>query len=232
MIDCGEGTQIAFRHTHVNFNRLQAIFISHLHGDHCLGLIGMICTFGLLGRTKPLHIYAPAPLGKMLPPQVEFYARGLEYEVVVHEIDTTQHAVIYEDRTISIETIPLQHRMPCCGYLFREKPTRKQREEGVEGKTYAYCSDTRYIPTLHELVRGVDLLYHEATYGSELQDRAEYYHHSTAAQAAMVARDANAKALLLGHYSQRYTDESVLLNEAQAIFPNSSLSDERMVVEI
>ncbi len=232
MVDCGEGTQIAFRHTKVNFNKLQSIFISHLHGDHCLGLVGMICTFGLLGRIKPLHIFGPAPLERMLKEQVAFYAPGLEYEVVVHEHDTTKSQVIYEDRTISVTTIPLQHRVPCAGFLFQEKPTRKQLETGEQPKSYAYCSDTKYLPELHKLVKGVDLLYHESTYGSEREDSAQYYGHSTAIQAAQVAKDAQVKALLLGHYSKRYADEEVLLTEAKTVFDNTYLSNEKLVFEV
>ena len=270
MVDCGEGTQLALRRTHVHFNKIIAVFISHLHGDHCLGLVGMISTFGLLGRTAPLHIYAPKELGAMLTGQLEFFCHGLDFEVVFHEVDTEKNAVIYDDRSLTVETIPLQHRMPCCGFLFREKPGKRhirrdmidfykipisqlenirsgmdwtdEDGETVENerlttpadpaRSYAYCSDTKYIPTLHELVRDVTMLYHESTYADDNLEKAKLYYHSTARQAAQVARDAHAKSLLLGHYSQRYLDETIILKEAKEIFPNSLLSAEGKVFDV
>lgn len=270
MIDCGEGTQMALRRTHVHFNKIQGVFISHLHGDHCLGLIGMISSFGLLGRTAPLHIFAPKELGEMLPSQLEFYCHGLDFEVVIHDVDTEKQQIIYEDRSLTVESIPLEHRMPCCGFLFREKEGKRHIRRDMidfykipisqienirsgmdwtdeDGEpvpnerlttpadpvhSYAYCSDTRYIPSLHERLKGVTCLYHESTYASDYEDRAKLYYHSTAAQAAQVAKDAGVGMLLLGHYSQRYQNEDVILNEARAIFPNSVLSNERMVFEV
>lgn len=270
MIDCGEGTQMQVRHTHIHFSKIQAVFISHIHGDHCFGLIGMISTFGMLGRTAPLHIYAPAELESILNAQVELFCTGLEYNIVFHALDTTERVVVYEDRSLIVETIPLEHRVPCCGFIFREKPALPHiRRDMIDfynipisqinnikagaGWTtpdgdfvpherltvpadaplsYAYCSDTRYLPHLHELIKGVSTLYHESTYAEDNIEKARIYHHSTAAQAAMVARDANVGKLLLGHYSSRYRDESVLLDEAKAIFPNSYLTNEKLVFDV
>lgn len=270
MIDCGEGTQMQVRHTHIHFSKIQAVFISHIHGDHCFGLIGMISTFGMLGRTAPLHIYAPAELESILNAQVELFCTGLEYNIVFHAVDTTERVVVYEDRSLIVETIPLEHRVPCCGFIFREKPALPHiRRDMIDfynipisqinnikagaGWTtpdgnfvpherltvpadaplsYAYCSDTRYLPHLHELIKGVSTLYHESTYAEDNIEKARIYHHSTAAQAAMVARDANVGKLLLGHYSSRYRDESVLLDEAKAIFPNSYLTNEKLVFDV
>lgn len=270
MIDCGEGTQMQVRHTHIHFSKIQAVFISHIHGDHCFGLIGMISTFGMLGRTAPLHIYAPAELESILNAQVELFCTGLEYNIVFHAVDTAERTVIYEDRSLIVETIPLEHRVPCCGFIFREKPALPHiRRDMIDfynipisqinnikagaGWTtpdgdfvpherlivpadaplsYAYCSDTRYLPHLHELIKGVSTLYHESTYAEDNIEKARIYHHSTAAQAAMVARDANVGKLLLGHYSSRYRDESVLLDEAKAIFPNSYLTNEKLVFDV
>ena len=270
MIDCGEGTQMQVRHTHIHFSKIQAVFISHIHGDHCFGLIGMISTFGMLGRTAPLHIYAPAELESILNAQVELFCTGLEYNIVFHAVDTTERVVVYEDRSRIVETIPLEHRVPCCGFIFREKPALPHiRRDMIDfynipisqinnikagaGWTtpdgnfvpherltvpadaplsYAYCSDTRYLPHLHELIKGVSTLYHESTYAEDNIEKARIYHHSTAAQAAMVARDANVGKLLLGHYSSRYRDESVLLDEAKAIFPNSYLTNEKLVFDV
>ena len=269
MIDCGEGTQMQVRHTHIHFSKIQAVFISHIHGDHCFGLIGMISTFGMLGRTAPLHIYAPAELESILNAQVELFCTGLEYNIVFHAVDT-ERVVVYEDRSLIVETIPLEHRVPCCGFIFREKPALPHiRRDMIDfynipisqinnikagagwttpdgnfvpherltvpadaPRSYAYCSDTHYLPHLHELIKGVSTLYHESTYAEDNIEKARIYHHSTAAQAAMVARDANVGKLLLGHYSSRYRDESVLLDEAKAIFPNSYLTNEKLVFDV
>ncbi|MCR5710923.1 MAG: ribonuclease Z [Prevotella sp.] len=270
MIDCGEGTQMQLRRSRIRFTKLSAVFISHLHGDHCFGLIGMISTFGLLGRTAKLDVYAPAALEQMLDEQMRLYCHGLEFEVVFHVVDTTQQQVIYEDRSLTVESVPLEHRVPCCGFLFKEKPTmphikrdmmdfyhipvsqiynikggadwmtpegevipNSRLVEPVEpARSYAYCSDTRYIPTLHERIKGVTALYHESTYGEDCIQHAEKYYHSTALQAAMVARDAQVGKLLLGHYSSRYEDENVLLEEAKKVFEDSFLCDEQMIFEL
>lgn len=224
IIDCGEGCQIQLRRQHIPFNKIQAIFITHLHGDHCFGLMGVITTFSLLGRTTPLHIYAPKELEGILMQQIDMFCSSLGYTIEFHAVDTTANKVFYEDDVVSITSVPLRHRVPCCGYLFREKSATPH--------SYAYCSDTRYIPTLYEMVRGVECLYHESTYMSAQIDKAEQYFHSTAAQAAQVARDAGVEKLLLGHYSARYNDENLLLEEARAIFPNAQLSQEGMIIEL
>jgi len=270
MVDCAEGTQMQLRRSRIRFTKLSAVFITHLHGDHCFGLIGMISTFGLLGRTGTLSVYAPEALEPMLREQIRLFCRGLEFEVVFHAVDTTRQAVVYEDRSLTVETIPLEHRMPCCGYLFREKetlphirrdmmdfyqiptsqynmikngadwttpegevvPNSRLVEAADAPRSYAYCSDTRYIPTLHERLRHVTVLYHESTYGDDHLAMAEKYCHSTARQAAMVARDAGVGKLVLGHYSSRYEDETVLLDEARTVFANTVLSDEQQVIEV
>lgn len=270
MIDCGEGTQMQLRRSRVGFTKVQAIFISHLHGDHCFGLIGLISTFGMLGRTATLHVYAPAELEPLLKAQMDMFCRGLEFVVEFHAVDTTKNQVVYEDRSLTVETIPLEHRIACCGYLFREKSTLPHiRRDMIDcydiplsqinnikvgadwttpdgdvipnerlvtppdkPRSYAYCSDTRYVPALHRLVEGVDLLYHEATYDSSCADRARLYYHSTASDAARVARDAHVGQLLLGHFSARYENEDGILREAQAIFPNSMLAREGLVVDV
>ena len=270
MLDCAEGTQMQLRRCHVRFTKLSHVFITHLHGDHCFGLIGMISTFGLLGRTATLHIHAPEQLGPILQGQIDFFTHDLGYEIEFHPVDTTRHAVVFEDRSITVESIPLQHRMPTCGYLIREKqglphirremidfykiptsqinnikngadwtpedgeivPNSSLVKSADPARSYAYCTDTKYIPTLHEIVKGVDILYHESTYGEDYIQQAEKYHHSTARQAAMVARDAGVGKLLLGHYSSRYEDENVLLNEAKEVFENSFLTSEMAVFDV
>ena len=270
LVDCGEGTQVQLRRSRLRFTKISAVFITHLHGDHCFGLIGMLSTFGLLGRTARLAIYAPAALENMLKQQMQLFCHDFDYEVDFHAVDTTQQQVIYEDRSLTVETIPLEHRMPCCGYLFREKPSlphirrdmidfyqiptsqinnikagadwttpdgevvKNERlvEPADPPRSYAYCSDTRYIPTLHERIKGVSTLYHESTYGEDNLLMAQKYFHSTARQAALVARDAGVGHLLLGHYSSRYEDEQILLHEAQEVFENTSLTDENTFFDV
>ena len=270
LVDCGEGTQVQLRRSRLRFTKISAVFITHLHGDHCFGLIGMLSTFGLLGRTARLAIYAPAALEDMLKQQMQLFCHDFDYEVDFHAVDTTQQQVIFEDRSLTVETIPLEHRMPCCGYLFREKPSlphirrdmidfyqiptsqinnikagadwttpdgevvKNERlvEPAEPPRSYAYCSDTRYIPTLHERLKGVSTLYHESTYGEDNLLMAQKYFHSTARQAALVARDAGVGHLLLGHYSSRYEDEQILLHEAQEVFENTSLTDENTFFDV
>ena len=270
LVDCGEGTQIQLRHTRLRFTKVSAVFITHLHGDHCFGLIGMLSTFGLLGRTAKLTVYGPAALGPILQQQMNAFCRDFDYEVAFQAVDTTVQQVIYDDRSLTVETIPLEHRLPCCGYLFREKPTLPHIRRDVADfyqipvshfdlikagadwttpdgevvpssrlttppdpvRSYAYCSDTRYLPQLHERLQGVSTLYHESTYGEDNILLAEKYCHSTARQAALVARDAGVGQLLLGHYSSRYEDEQVLLNEAKEVFPNSHLTAEMAVFDV
>lgn len=270
MVDCGEGAQMQFRRSHIHFSKLNAIFISHMHGDHCFGLMGLLSTLGMLGRTSKLRIYAPKDYEPLFKQQVEFFMQTMEYEMEMIPVDTEKQQVIYEDHSLTVETVPLQHRVPCCGFIFREKPTLPHirrdmidyygipvsqinnikngadwtNEDGDvipnarlvqpadSPRSYAYCSDTRFMPALKEQVKGVTVLYHESTYTSEQEDRAKIYYHSTARQAATIAAGAGVGTLLLGHYSARYNDEQVLLEEAKAVFPNSILTQEGMVFDV
>lgn len=270
MVDCGEGAQMQFRRSHIHFSKLNAIFISHMHGDHCFGLMGLLSTLGMLGRTSKLRIYAPKDYEPLFKQQVEFFMQTMEYEMEMIPVDTEKQQVIYEDHSLTVETVPLQHRVPCCGFIFREKPTLPHirrdmidfygipvsqinnikngadwtNEDGDvipnarlvqpadSPRSYAYCSDTRFMPGLKEKVKGVTVLYHESTYTAEQEDRAKIYYHSTARQAAAIAAGAGVGTLLLGHYSARYNDEQVLLEEAKAVFPNSVLSQEGMVFDV
>lgn len=270
MIDCGEGAQLQFRKSRLKFSRLNHIFISHLHGDHCFGLLGLISTLNLLGRTAKLHIYSPKGLEALLTPMLEFFNRQMTYQVLFHEFETKEAALIYEDRSLTVTTIPLRHRMPCCGFLFAERPRPnhiiremvdfyrvpvyelnriKNGADYVtpEGETvpnsrlttpaepprsYAYCSDTIYMPSVVEQVKGVDLLFHEATFADEDAPRAKETFHTTAAQAAGLAKSAGVKRLLIGHFSARYEDETVLLQEASAVFPDTQLAKETLCVSL
>lgn len=270
MIDCGEGTQLQLRRSKINFNKLGHVFISHLHGDHCFGLIGMISSFGMLGRTAPLHIYAHGDLQPILRQQLDYFGQGLEYEVVMHPIDPTKNEIIYEDRSLTVTTLPLEHRVPCCGFLFKEKeslphirrdlidmygipvsqintikngidwmspdgeliPAAKLTTPADAPRSYAYCSDTSYKADLASMISGVDTVYHECTYADEDKDRARKHYHSTASEAAKTAQDAKAKKLLLGHYSARYNNEQLMLQQARAIFHNTELAQEGSVFDV
>lgn len=270
MIDCGEGTQLQLRRSRLHFSRLGHIFISHLHGDHCFGLIGLISTFGLLGRTAPLHIYGHPDLEATLRPQLNYFCKGLAFEVVFHPIDPRRHELIYEDRSLTVHTLPLNHRIPCCGFLFREKegmrhikadmmefykvplfarnlikagedfttpdgeviPNDRLTTPADPARSYAYCSDTAYTPSLIPLLQGVDLLYHESTFAQCDEARATETHHCTAAQAATIAAQAGVKQLLIGHYSSRYDNEQQLLDEAKALFPPTRLSNEGLTISL
>lgn len=267
MIDCGEGAQIQMCHNHVSFSRLSNIFISHLHGDHCFGLIGLISTYNLLGRTADLNVYAPQGIGDIINTLCGEFCKEMSYKVNIHTIDTRVSQKIFEDRTVEVFTIPLNHRIPCCGFLVCEKqklphirrdmidfyniPTYalKSIKEGMSWETpdgetipserlttpaekarkFAYCSDTTFLPPLKEILHGVDLLYHEATFGEDNASRAKDTFHSTARQAATIAKEAEVKQLVIGHFSSRYNsteDEGELLRQAQEIFPNTSLANE------
>lgn len=270
MIDCGEGTQVQLRRSRLRFSRLNHIFISHLHGDHCFGLIGLISTYAMLERTAQLHIYAHADLQRLLAPQLDYFCKGMTFEVVFHPFNPSERTVIYEDRSVSVETIPLRHRLPTCGFLFREKPTSRHiRRDMIDfyqipvyminrikngedymlddgtcipcdrltlpadpPRSYAYCSDTTYLPRIVEQIQGVDLLFHEATFASSEAVRARQTFHSTAEQAAKIALDAQVKKLVIGHFSARYETETVLLEEASAVFPNTVLAAENMKIEL
>jgi ribonuclease Z len=263
MVDCGEGAQLQLRRSKLKFTRLNHIFISHLHGDHCFGLMGLISTFGLLGRTATLHIHAFPELEELLRPQLNFFCQGMTYDVEFHSFPHGCTDIIYEDRSVSVQAFPLSHRIPCCGFVFQEKPTAahikremidfynipfsqinriKNGEDFItdEGKVvpnsrlttpsakprkYAYCSDTKFNPNNVQYIKDCNLLFHEATFAEDRLARAKETHHSTARQAAEMAQLSRAKRLLIGHYSARYTDETVLLGEAREVFAETLLAE-------
>ena len=270
MIDCGEGTQVQMRRMRVRFGRLAHIFISHLHGDHCFGLPGLISTLGMLGRTGELVVHGPKEVETYLRPVMDLFCRGMEFEVRFNPVDTRSHSLVMEDRSLSVYSIPLKHRIPTCGYLFAEKPKEahiiremtdfyqvpvrcmkdiKQGQDYVtpEGevvpnsrltrpaappKRYAFCPDTAYNRSIIPIIEGADLLYHEATFAECDLARAKETFHSTARQAAEIARDAHVKRLVIGHYSARYEDLSELHREAEAVFPGTILGNEGTVIPV
>lgn len=260
LIDCGEGTQFQLRRFHINFTRINHIFISHLHGDHLFGLIGLISTLGLLNRKVDLHIYAHKALEELMVPHLNFFCSEMTFKIHFHHLNPKEREVILVDKHITVESFPLAHRVPSCGFLFREKPKQpnilkeaivqynlsirdiariKNGEPfldacGVEvdrsnlviepqkPKSFAYCSDTRFTRRTVEYVKGVDLLYHEATFTHELKDLAKSSQHTTALQAATIAKEADVGRLLVGHFSSRYRDVTIFETEASAVFPNTT----------
>lgn len=270
MIDCGEGTQLRFRAMKLKFNRLNHIFISHLHGDHCFGLPGFISTLNLLGRTASLHIYAMPDAEKVFRPLLDYFCRDLLFEVIFHSFNPKVTELIFEDRTLKVTTIPLKHRIPTAGFLFEEKPksahiirdmidfykipisqinfikdgadfitsegeivpnSRLTRPADLP-KRYAYCSDTAYSEKIVPIIEGVDLLYHEATFIQEDIAKAKETFHSSAMQAATIAQKARVKRLMIGHFSARYSNENILLEEARSIFQATVLAYEGLKAEI
>jgi len=235
LIDCGEGVQLTIRQMALKTARLYSVFISHLHGDHCFGLIGLISTLSMMHRTQPLHIYAHADLEKLLQPMLDYHCQELSFEVIFHHINPRKQEVIFEDRTVVVETVPLKHKVPTCGFLFTERHRRLNAETGEfyheQAKRYAYITDTMYSEKIVPIIEGVDMLFHEATYTEQYADRCRGTMHSTAKQAAAIAQLANAKQLLIGHFSAREDDHNVFLREAQEIFPNTQLAIERTTIE-
>jgi ribonuclease Z len=235
LVDCGEGVQLTMQKLGLHTSRLYTIFISHLHGDHCFGLIGLLTTLGMLKRTQPMHIYAHPDLEKLLTPLLNYHANDRLYDIIFHPINPRKQEVIFEDRTVSVETIPLKHGVPTCGFLFRETHRVKQEDGSftrVTRKRYAYGSDTMYSEKIIPIIEGVDTLYHESTFLQSMGERSKEVKHSTAAEAATIARKAGVGKLVLGHYSARVEDHSLFLQEAQPVFANTVLAEENDVIEI
>lgn len=271
LIDCGEATQHQLRRFRIPYSKINHIFISHLHGDHFFGLIGLLSSLSLQNRKGEIHVYADKRLEEMITYQLNMMNSHLSYTLTFHHL-SRQQEVIYEDNAVIVESFPLQHRYdaPVCGFLFREKERPrtirkdmtdawnvpvaflqylKQGADYVtpEGQTvlnkqltyppppprsYAYMTDTLYKERFADYVKEVDLLYHEATYGKEYEKLAKETFHSTAEQAAKLAQKAEVKKLILGHFSTRYPNPSVLLPEAQAIFPETAICTDGDIFEI
>lgn len=271
LIDCGEGTQTQVYKYGLKLTNLDAVFISHMHGDHFFGLLPLLSSLGLMfGRTDDLQVYVPQEMVEPLEHDLIQYCH-LPYKVVLHAVDTTSTKVLFENRTMTVESVPLEHRVPCMGFVFREKTKpnvllpEKCKQYGIPYKefgrikdgadyvmpdgqvvpnhvltapceyvprSYAYCSDTAWCPALVSLVKGVNLLYHEATFTRHDAAQAEAAAHSTAEQAASIAKEADVRQLAIGHYSVRYDNEDVLLAEATEVFPNTIACQEGMVFKL
>lgn len=270
LIDCGEGTQMQFRRFGIRFQRISHILISHLHGDHFFGLVGLLSTMHLMGRDKGIQIYGPKGLEEIVRKQLEIGGAKPDFDIKFIETDPDTTGVIFSDKLIEILSFPLKHRIPTTGFLIREKSKErninKSAIEGVEigieaihklkggedvalesGKilkateytlppkpprSYAYCSDTAFMPELAEVLKNVDVLYHEATFCEKEADRARSTFHSTAKQAALIAKNANVKSLYLGHLSARYTSVDEHLKESRAVFSRTDVVEDGLVIEI
>ncbi len=271
LIDAGEGMQIQLRKYKHKFNKIQHIFISHLHGDHFFGLVGFLSSLRLIGRDKPIHIYAPTGLKAIIELQFKLTQTDINYPLFFHELTSPESELILDTDRFSVKTIPLEHRIYANGFLIQEKPAlRKLNIEAVKQypeietwayhnlkrgkdfisedgsvipnekltlpppppKSYAYCSDTIYKPDIIPLINGIDLLYHEATFLEKHKDLAAKTKHSTAKQAAKIAKDSGVKSLVLGHFSSRYPDESLFKKEAAELFKNVDIAQEGKTFEV
>ena len=262
LIDCGEGTQVELRRNKIKFARIKHIFISHLHGDHFFGLVGLISTFRLLTRETELHIYGPKGLKDIITLQMKLSESWTNYPLIFHELTSKHSELIFEDEKVEVYTIPLDHRVYTNGFLFKEKPgDRKldmnavlnadidvayyrkikqgfdvENKQGVKipnhqvtkdpskPKSYAFCSDTAYSEAIIPVIKHVDLLYHESTFLEKHEKLAAPTKHSTAKQAARIAKQAEVGMLLLGHYSTRYDNLKEFKSEAETIFKSVELA--------
>lgn len=223
MIDCGEGAQEGWRACGLHYRGLRHVFISHLHGDHVLGLPGLLATMAMnaVKGSVTVHVFEKAiPVLKRM---TDMFIPSPPFELLYEPVAEAGGEMVLDDDRVMVSTVPLHHRVPCVGYIFREK---------ASGASYGYCSDTFYKEDLAEGFRGVDLLYHDATYAGDRRAQAARYGHSTAAEAARTALDAGAASLLLGHFSKAYRDEERHLREARAVFPASMLATEGLRLTI
>lgn len=270
LIDCGEGTQMELRKHKVKFNQIKHIFISHLHGDHCFGLIGLISTFRLLNREAELHIYGPKGIKDLIMLQLKLSKSWIDFKLVFHELTSLDSELIFEDDKIAIKTIPLDHRVYTNGFLFKEKAFdrkllidkaeekhidvayyRKLKQgadvlntkgelisnadvtiEGVPSKSYAFCSDTAYREDIVPIINNADVLYHESTFLEAHASLCAKTKHSTAKQAAEIAKKANVGTLILGHYSSRYNTLDDFKTEAQTVFNRVELAEDGKIFQI
>lgn len=269
LLDCGEGTQFQLQKFDKKLNSISYVLISHLHGDHYYGLVGMLSTMHMLGREKDLHIYSPEGLQEIIYLQFGDSKSKLNYHLEFHTIHTQEKILIFEEVDYQVFTFPLKHSVETYGYLIKEKaaqrnikkdfveshdiayewfPRIKAGEDYVDSKgnvyankeittspanpsSFAYMSDTAYLPERVKDIRGVDVLYHEATFLNEDLDKAIMRTHSTASQAAEIARAAAVGKLIIGHFSTRYTSVSPFLDEARAIYEHSVLAEDGMEIE-
>ena len=268
LLDCGEATQFQLVRNKLPYMRISHIFISHLHADHYTGLIGLINTFNLNHRIAELHVFAPEGMQEIIDVQMKWSGLELNYPLHIHQTTNENPELIMENEVLTVSTIPLDHRLPTTGFLFREKilPRNMLKHKDIEipilaynelknrrdyidpdgtifkweeltkeaspPRAYAFITDTFYKPSIVPLIKGTDVIYHEATFGKNMEEHCEIGRHSSNIEAAMIARDAQAHQLLIGHFSNRYLDFQPLLEEAREIFPNTELAIEGASFEI
>ena len=270
LIDCGEGTQVQLRKNKIKFSKINQVFISHLHGDHFFGLIGLISTFSLLGRTTDLHIYGPKGIKEIVILQLRLSNSWTNYGLYFHELESEESEVVFEDDKVLVTTIPLKHRVYTNGFLFQEKVGERKLNmdavlnheiescyyqkikngkditlddgklianslltfDPIEPKSYAFCSDTVFHEDIIPIIENVDILYHESTFLESEVSLANKTLHSTAKEAARIALKANAKQLILGHYSTRYESIDLFKEEAKTIFPEVLLAEDGKTFEL
>lgn len=270
LIDCGEGTQYRLLQQRFRPSRLRAIFISHLHGDHYFGLVPLLSSLNMGGRKDSLRLFGPAGLKEIIDLQLQLAATSLNFKLIFEETNTQKQYELFDNKYLTIQTIPLKHRIPCAGFLFREKPQKhniikdklpenidfeiiKQLKEGknvtdesgkvlydfteyttppLSQRSYAFCSDTRFEPYIADLVKNVNLLYHEATFADNLAHQAYDRFHATAREAAKIATLASAKKLLIGHFSSRYKTFDDFLEQARSEFPDTEIAEEGKTFEV
>ncbi|TVZ59846.1 ribonuclease Z [Flavobacteriaceae bacterium MAR_2010_105] len=269
LIDCGEGTQVELRRHKIKFVRIKHIFISHLHGDHYFGLVGLISTFRLLTREADLHIYCPKGLKEVIALQMKLADSWTNYQLIFHELESNVSELIFEDDKVEVYTIPLDHRVYTNGFLFKEKDRERKLDmnailnrdidvayyrklkqgfdivdnkgevienhsvtkPGRKPKSYAFCSDTAYNESIVPIIKGVDVLYHESTFLEQHKQLAAPTKHSTAKQAAEIAKKAEVGTLVLGHYSTRYNELDSFKKEAQTVFDHVELAEDGKLFE-
>ena len=270
LIDCPEGVQFQLKNFRIKFSKIDFILISHAHGDHYFGLIGLISTYSLLRRKNKLKLFCPIVVSENINAQMKISSMFLSYELEIIELNSKKSVKIYESNDFSIFTIPLRHSIYSNGFLFQEKNNKRKlnldlaqklninkvyynkltkgenvfnekgeeidyREvtsEGLKNKSYAFCSDTRYFPNIIKKISNVDLLYHESTFLEKDREKAKLTWHSTAKDAAKIARDAKVDKLIIGHFSSRYENLDLFINEVKQIFQNVELAFDGKDIDI
>jgi len=268
LVDCGEGTQTQMIKYKIRRSKISHIFISHLHGDHYFGLIGLITSFGLLNHIQDLHIYAPSPLQEIIEWQLKVANTSLPYKLFFHTIN--KEGVLINEEKFSVKCFPTTHRIECYGFCFHEKKSTrklnpdKAREYNIPvsfydklkngedyvqpdgriiksewvtedvppGKTYAFCADTKYDESIIPHIEDADMIYHETTYMEALREKATDRFHSTTKQAALIAKKANVKKLLIGHFSSKYDTLEEFETEAREVFLNTELALEGVTYKV
>lgn len=271
MFDCGEGAQLSVRRHHIKFSRLTDVFISHLHGDHLLGLPGLLSTLGLHDKHGAITVHIFEEGAELLQHTIRTVCHELPYQIEYNILKPDSEQLLVDASSFTVRSFPLHHRVPCSGFRFDEKPKARHligemikfhniplyrlaeiksgadfvtesgltipnarlTQDPTPAISYAYASDTMYSQRVAESVKDVTLLYHEATYaGADMKSLARSRGHCTAAEAALIARQANVSQLLIGHYSKRYNDVEQHLAEARSIFPRTIAANEGMVIEL